>query len=245
MTDALRRFRGAVALDLMTLALLHDRELDAAEIAELKDSGFPACLAFRLQTQQGTAALELLQAAVAELPVADGPPLHELAADYAAIYLNHGYGAAPCESVWIDDDGLTMQQPMFQVRELYARYGLSAPDWRKRTDDHLVHQLQFLAVLAERDGAETLGELARFLDEHLLRWVPDFAHRVAGRAATPLYAGLALLTAAYLDELREVVAQVLDEARPTPEEIERRLRPRRETVLPTPAPYVPGAAPSW
>lgn len=241
MTELSTRFYSAMALDLMTLAVLHDRELSDATIAALGNDGFPHCLAFRLQSEAAAPALEVLEQAVVDF---DGGATQtdELAADFAAIYLNHGYGASPCESVWIDEEGLAMQEPMFQVRECYARHGLRVQDWRKRTDDHLVHQLHFLATLLEH--AE-LTDAARFLDEHALRWIPDFARRVSTRAATPFYAGLALLTATYLEEMRDVLAQILDEPRPSAEEIEQRMKPKRETVLPMPNSYVPGSAPSW
>lgn len=244
MSDTLGSFRATVALDLMTLALLHDRELEEEAIVALKADGFPRCLGLRLESEPGRAALSLLEAAVEHLE-ANSQERDELAADFAAIYLNHGYGAAPCESVWIDEDGLTMQEPMFQVREFYARHGLCAPNWRMRTDDHLVHQLHFLTELLGREEPTLLPEAARFLDEHTLRWLPDFARRVSTRAATPFYAGLALLTAAYLDEFRDLVAKIQGQPRPTPEEIERRMKPQRETVVPMPSTYVPGSAPSW
>lgn len=56
-----------------------------------------------------------------------------------------------------------------------------------------MHELEFVALLLER-GDER--EAARFLKTHLLAWLPDFARRVAQRAATPFYAALAGLTLA-------------------------------------------------
>lgn len=241
MAELLEKFCDGVALDLMTIAMLHDRELsDEARVA-LQHDCFPNGLAFRLASEPAGSAIEILAQAVTSLG-GDGQTADELAADFAAIYLNHGYAASPCESVWIDEEGLAMQQPMFQVREFYARHGLSAQDWRKRTDDHLVHQLHFLTTMLERGD---FAEAARFLDEHSLRWIPDFALRVSARAETPFYAGLALLTAAYLEELRDVLAQILEQPRPSSDEIERRMKPKRETVLPMPSSYVPGSALSW
>jgi putative dimethyl sulfoxide reductase chaperone len=67
--------------------------------------------------------------------------INELAADYAAIYLNNSLGAWPCESVWLDDDHLACQQPMFELRKIYAAAGFKVADWRNRFDDHLVLQL--------------------------------------------------------------------------------------------------------
>jgi TorA maturation chaperone TorD len=134
---------------------------------------------------------------------------------------------------------------MFEVRECYARHGFSAADWRKRPDDHLVYQLQFLVALIEHNRLESLAEAARFLDQHTLRWLPAFAQRVAARSETPFYAGLAMFSAGYLDEIRDVLAQILGEARPSAEEIEQRARVPKEEPLPMPTSYVPGSSPSW
>ncbi len=249
MNPSLTRFRTEVALDLMTLAQLHDRELTPATLQALKKADFPHCFAFKLTGSTAAEAVLVLESALAEL---DGSRAQcdELAADYAAIYLTHAYVAAPCESVWLDDDGLAMQAPMFEVRKIYARFGFCAPNWRMRSDDHLVHQIQFLAELLDPREPDGMNECARFLDDHTLRWLPDFVRRVAARAQTPFYAGVALLTLALLDELRDVLAEIIGEARPSPEEIEQRAqraaRERREAVaVPLPDRYVPGTAPSW
>jgi TorA maturation chaperone TorD len=244
MSDALEVFRTGVALDLMTLARLHDRELESEVIEALQREAFPQSLAFRLEGGQGQELIGTLSSVVAAMSL-DEAERDELAADFASIYLTHGIGASPCESVWLDEDGLAMQEPMFEVRHAYARRGLQAPDWRKRPDDHLVFQLHFIAALLEFDDDAALAEAARFIDEHTLRWLPDFAGRVAQRAATPFYAALAMLTSSYLDELRDVIAQILDEPRPTAEEIERRTRRVAEVALPMPSAYVPGSAPTW
>jgi TorA maturation chaperone TorD len=243
----LAQFQHAVAADLLQLAVLHDRELDADTLAQLRAVGFPDNLAFRLESAMAGDARAWLKQALAQL---SGPPsaaqLDELAADYAAIYLNHTVRASPYESVWIDEDGLAMQEPMFQIRAWYQRFGVEVADWRQRSDDHLVHQLEFVAhLLAQTHETEAVAEAARFLDEHLLRWVGDFARRVATRAATPYYAGLGALTAAYLEELRDVLAEALAQPRPSKEDIDRRMKPKHEAVIAMPEPYVPGASPSW
>lgn len=244
-SDTLEIFRTAVASDLTTLAVLHDAELDDALLARLRQCGFPQGLGLRLKSQACAEALGLMDAALRGL---DSPlsqtTLDELAADYAAIYLTYAYRASPCESVWLDQEGLSMQAPMFQVREFYRHFDLAAANWRMRPDDHLVIELHFLACLMQDEHPQALPEAARFLDEHLLRWLPQFARRVATRCATPFYAGAALLTAAYCEELRDVLAELLNLPRPSPEELEARMQPRPSERV-EPLQYVPGIAPSW
>jgi TorA maturation chaperone TorD len=243
--ELLRDFRTAAAQDLTDLAALHDREVDAAALDRLRAAVEPGLLRLRLVNEDGRAALFLFGEALAGLPgVIDDALADALAADYADIYLTYGLRASPNESVWLDEDNLAMQGPMFEVRALYQRHGLQVPNWRQRADDHLVHELQFLAHLLDPDTGDTLGEAAAFLDEHLLLWLPDFAARVAQRCATPFYAGLAAVTAAYLDELRELLERILGEPRTPREEIEERRRRARESD-PAPAAFVPGSAPTW
>jgi TorA maturation chaperone TorD len=241
--DPLAGFRAAVAHDVLALALLHNEELSSDMISKLAAEEFPLCLQLELISDKGREATQLLQEGVRLIAQnTDSAMLDELAADYAGVYLTHALRASPYESVWIDEEGLAMQEPMFQIREAYRRHGLGVRDWRKRSDDHLVLQMQFVAHLFEKH--DNLGEVADFLDEHLLRWLPDFASIIASRSATPFYAGLGIYTAAYMDEVRDLLAEILDQPRPAPEEIERRLKPAPSVALPVPQ-FVPGSAPSW
>jgi TorA maturation chaperone TorD len=143
--------------------------------------------------------------------------LEELACDYAGIYLTHQCGVSPCESPWLDEDHLERQQPMFDVRDWYHHHGMQAKDWRKRPDDHLATQLVFVAHLM-RSPQVPLSEAAHFLDEHLLKWLGSFAQKVAPRCATPFYAGLTMLSAAYLEELRDMIEALTGLDRPLPQE---------------------------
>jgi TorA maturation chaperone TorD len=241
--DLLAEFRQAVAHDIMTLAVLHNEELAVELASQLVSQQFPAGLQFQLISEKGKEAEKLLHDSIQLLDgTIDTSTLDELAADYASIYLTHSLRASPYESVWIDEEGLAMQEPMFQVREDYRRHGLAVRDWRKRSDDHLVFQLHFVSHLLET-GAK-LEEPADFLDEHLLRWLPDFATRVATRCSTPFYAGLCAFTASYMDEVRDALSVILGKTRPTAEEIEQRMKPVATVKLPEPK-YAPGTAPSW
>lgn len=239
----------ALADDALTLALLHDAEPSAPGLASLKAVGFPDNLALAPTGAAARHARELMRSALAALPDDIGVGLlDELAADFAAIYLTGAHGASPCESYWLSDDHLVCQEAMFELRRLYAASGLRAPDWRKRPDDHLAFQLQYLGRRLQTAAAgDDWRAIAGFLDHHLLRWLPDFAGRVATRADTPFHAALAMLTQAWCDGLRELIAGELAEPRPTTAEIEELLRERRGADgVAQPLRFVPGAAgPSW
>ena len=220
-----------LAEDAESLAALHDKELTAALIAALQEANFPVCLGLMPVTAAAVEAWRAMAEGVASLPAhPDTGALDALAAEYAAIYLTGAYGASPHESVWTDDDHLTCQTAMFQWRDIHAESGLATPDWRQRPDDHLVLQLLYLAHAARRAAtADAWQRLAKILDEHTLRWLPDFAARVAARSESPFYAGLAVLTAAWVDSARDLIARQLNEPRPSREDVEaratRRYRP--------------------
>lgn len=218
-------FAEAVADDAEMLAQLNDRELTQEVIDALQACRFPYNLGILPDGGHSDEAWRLMAAAVDDLPRRlETAQSDALAADFAAIYLTGAYGASPCESPWTDDDRLTCQRSMFELRDIYAAAGLSTVDWRQRPDDHLVLQLLYIAHAARTaTQREDWAALARLLDEHLLRWLPDFAHRIASRCEQTFYAGLALLTEQWCERLRDVLSAYLGQARPTAEEIAARL----------------------
>lgn len=241
---ALKVFCQVVADDMAMLTSLHDKEPDEVLLQALRKDCFPDGMGLKLIGENGSQALDLMKTALVALPeVIDETTLDELAVDYANIYLNYGIHASPEESVWIDEENLACQDSMFQVRAWYEQYGLMAENWRIRPDDHLVLQLQFLAHLFSACQSETnLKDAARFMDEHLLRWLNSFVQRVAGRCDTPYFAGVAMLTGVYCEELRDLLAVILDEPRPSPEEINERMKPNREPEE-VPVSFMPGMGP--
>ena len=239
---------AAVAADLELLAALHDCEptrewLEAARACALQEQ-----LGLVLESEAGCAALAAFDAAAAELPLDIGPEtLDALAAEYANIYFRYLYRAAPTESVWLDEDNLERQAPMFAVKAWYLRHNLTSQDWAKRPDDHLVVELRFLSYLfANARTGEHLAGAARFLDEHLLRWAGRFARRVAGETPSPYFAAAALLTDAYLEELRDQLGSAANLPRQVPEPAASRTPKEPElTCADEVRPYVPGTAPGW
>lgn len=241
--------RQALADDLDGLARLHDREVDQALLAALVAVNFPdnfALLPDAATRQAMRDALVRLRqdwsgsAGAGGIPAADA-----LAADYAGIYLNGACTASPYESVWLTDEHLTCQLPMFELRALYEQAGLAVDDWRKRYDDHFVLQFQYLAHRL-RDPAVPLDELGHFLDWHVFHWFPDFAKAVTLRGDTDFYRALAVLTADWLECLRALIEEVSGEARTPRELIAERWRKKVALAAGDLAPikFMPGGRPS-
>ena len=203
--------RQALAEDVDLLTRLADRELDADLVAALRARDPAEWFALDLSGEEFDVARKLIIEGLAELSSPPTPQeLDELAAEYAAIHLVNGYDASPAESVWRDEDRLERQEAMFRTRAWYARHGVKAPNWRVRSEDHLVNELQFLALLLRSGGQETLAEAACFLRDHLLVWTALFADRVAARCRQQLYAGLTLAMAIHLRRLGAALGNACD-----------------------------------
>ncbi len=232
----------AASGDLGLLARLHDREPDRELLTALRSVPFRDHLGLELRRADSRAALAQLDRGLGTLPgKIDDAVLDIFAADFADIYLTHAIRAGTSESVWLDDEHLERQEPMFEVRKWYRHYGLRVENWRLRPDDHLVHELQFLAFLLDRATFEAVRDAARFADRHLLRWIGNFADTVASRCRTVYFAGLARLTHGYLEELRDLLEEITGERRwvpPSP-------AGNRRRGCAVEQPYVPGAGPSW
>ena len=234
--------RNALVEDLDQLIRLHDRELDAETLAALRTAAFPGGLALSAADESGETAYANMAAALRE-----NPTLDELAADYAAIYLNNSFGASPYESVWLSDEHLACDRPMFELREIYAAAGWRVGDWRRRFDDHLVLQLQYLRrVLAS--AAVDPEKLASFIDEHIGYWLPDWGQRVSSHCGTRFYAALAELTHVWLRRFRELLGEIHDLPLPSRErmgeKINRKLALDKAEIAPVR--FMPGVqGPSW
>lgn len=237
---ALVATREALAI----LIRLHDREADAALVAGLKAIQAGALFAALLGGRIGRQAAGLMQAALDALPEEPDARIFDLlAVDYAEIYLTNGFRIAPDASVWLTEEGLERQEPMFEVRDWYAHYGITVPDWRKRADDHVVHELQFLDFLLGLGTMEGARDAGHFLDRCVLPWVPEMGRRMAARAETQLYAALGMLTAELLEGLRKRLEAITGEAaRPRPLSA---LVADKTGALAAEGPYMPGLSESW
>jgi TorA maturation chaperone TorD len=222
------------------LARLHDREPDQVLISGLKSNPLSEWFGgFASETS-----VRDFDMAIATLPQPlPVEVLDDLAAEYADIYLTHGYRAAPSGSVWLTEERAERQEPMFAARSWYGRYHLGVPNWRVRPDDHIVHELQFVAHLCHLATPGAAMDAARFLDANLIPWLPQFTERVLERCRHRYFAAAVALTLDAVEGLRDNLEALTG--------IERRIRdnPDRAGALKEASamdgPFVPGLAESW
>jgi len=223
------------ASGLRRLAGFHAAEPTVAFLAGLRAAPLRGGFGFMLDRDDAKQAIALVDEVVSDLP----DPLTEesiapLRADFTAIHRSLGYRAHPAEESWLAAEGRPVAGLADSLHRWRQRAGLAPADTQPAdgapTDgapadgtppeagsgpDHLVSELLLLAALLERGQAT---EAALFLDQHPLRWVPGFCSRVATRCREPFYAGVAILTAAHLDHLRDLLAGACGLPRPAEEE---------------------------
>lgn len=233
----------ALADGLGVLIRFHDREIDSALISLLREHQIAAGFFELVSSAAAQQALADLEAALEALGTPPDPEaLDLLAAEYADLFLTHGYRVSPSGSVWLTEDKLERQLPMFDVREWYTHYGISVPNWRVRADDHLVHELQFIEFLLRRGDLVSVQDAGNFMDAHVLPWVPEFCAQAESRVVQPLYRAVMALSAALLEEIRRCCEQISGVPRQVRDfsklGSERKMDPEAQ-------PFVPGTAASW
>ncbi len=159
------------------------------------------------------AGLRLLRAYCSKWHAGD---LAGLRADYARLFVGPDkLQAPPWESVFRSSEHLLFEKYTVQVREMYRRFGLQAPRLNAEPDDHIGLELAFmvhlcsLAIKAIGSGQSARFEecalaMQEFLNDHLMKWAPEFAQRVIEAAETDYYRGVAYLLVGTLAETATV-----------------------------------------
>ncbi len=141
-----------------------------------------------------------LKKAISEIDIASGEELKELLWEYTRLFIGHyKLPCPPWESFYTSPKRLLMQEAADQVRQIYRETGLTI-NTADVLPDHIGAELNFLAVLLQKSHMETKQKdhhiklAGRFLSEHLLKWVPEFARDMENAAETLFYKELAKAT---------------------------------------------------
>ncbi|MBI2894006.1 MAG: molecular chaperone TorD family protein [Deltaproteobacteria bacterium] len=110
--------------------------------------------------------------------------------DYVALFVGPRKKLAPpWESVYRSPGRLVMQEPEREVVRAFAEQRVGFEGMGQKPADHIALELQFVALLLERSAHKRAARAAlrRFLDQHILQWVPAFAADVRKHAKTDLW----------------------------------------------------------
>jgi putative dimethyl sulfoxide reductase chaperone len=130
-----------------------------------------------------------------------------LAVEHARLFagLGESYGPAPpFESMYAVVPAQGDAIP--SMVDAYRAAGFDRIDVPAVPQDHLAVELRFMAMLAARESAARdtrdiaslramLAHQQRFLDDHLLNWVPAYCERIAAEAREPFFKVVAHMTA--------------------------------------------------
>lgn len=132
----------------------------------------------------------------------------ELAVEYTRLFRGPVKAEAyPYESMYVD--GEVMGASTLDVLRRYEEAGVGVSDDFKDLPDHISAELEFMHYLTAREleawQRESQSEAVRFqllahsfLNDHLARWVSDFADATLQNATTPFYLGLAGITKGFV-----------------------------------------------
>ncbi len=198
------------AAGLRRIAQFHAEAPSPAFMTALRATPLHATFALHLDRDDAHQAMALIDEEVSDLPAPiTEESLAPLRNEHTAIYHSGLYHTGPTESAWLAEDDGTPPATAALPHPRPDRTGGAAPT------DHLVSELLRLAGLLDQGSAACA---AAYMDEHLLRWIPAFCSRVATRCREPFYAGVAILTSAHLDHLRDLLAASGNLPRPAEDE---------------------------
>ncbi len=121
-------------------------------------------------------------------------------------------GAFPAASHW-RDDGLTEEDHHKRLCAIYNRYGYSLADKFDLTPDHLGIQLLFANQLIEKylteddDEIKAMigAELAGFIANEMLSWLPGWSEAVTGMSKTKCYTAISGLIIGSLEDVYDII----------------------------------------
>lgn len=132
--------------------------------------------------------------------------------DYTRLFSVTGPPLAPAyESVYIKDHNYTGDTNL-KVAEFYKAYGWESRFRLKTADDHLGIELLFLTWLIDKymqldDDpccCEMQKEIQRFINQHILTWIPDWNEDIQENAHTVCYKGIGVLIYACMEDLVQI-----------------------------------------
>ncbi len=141
----------------------------------------------------------------------------DLVGEYTRLFIGpHRLPVQPYESWWVD--GKLMGESLLKVKQVYRKAGIAKVKEYAEPEDHIAFELRFMHYLCEAELsadteeriAECLNMQKEYLNEHLLRWVPDFCDALTENELSEFYKGIARLTKGFILLEEAVIEELLE-----------------------------------
>ena len=146
-----------------------------------------------------------LKDALEKIDMASDSELEDLLWEYTRLFIGpYKLPCPPWESVYTSPKRLMMQEAYDEVRDYYNKAGLTVNN-QGIMADHLGAELNFLAVVLQKAHSDPKKEqyyrdlIEGFLDEHVIKWIPQFARDMEDAADLSFYKTLARVTRSMID----------------------------------------------
>ncbi len=151
--------------------------------------------------------------------------LEDLAVEYAGLFLGPGEHISPHESVHHqredDQSGQLWGKSTVEVKNFIESAGLDYKEEYTGLPDHISVELEFMQqvilreeqALSEGDQEGVLYCLKmekKFIEEHLVRWIPAFCEKVVSLAELPFYREMAALTKDFIEFEKEEITKSIE-----------------------------------
>lgn len=136
-------------------------------------------------------------------------PIDAVRSQYMKAFVGPGKLAAyPWESMYVEPAPGLFQDNTLAVRRFYAGQGMRPARLNAEPDDHIATEFHFMMKMSERSigaGSE-FPEMASvqisFLDDHLLRWIAEYAAKLRESSTAPFYSAVLEFAEAFVNEDR-------------------------------------------
>jgi TorA maturation chaperone TorD len=149
--------------------------------------------------------------------------LDDLAVEYARLFLGPGKHISPHESVHLPSgEGQSSQlwgESTVEVKKFIESSGLEYKSEYTGLPDHISVELEFMEQVTlreeqawkeeDKDGAfHCLNMEKRFMEEHLILWIPIFCEKVMEEAESFFYRDMAALTKNFVEFDKEEISKI-------------------------------------
>ena len=162
-----------------------------------------------LLAEDTTIFLQDLKNATDKIDTNSEKQLEDLLWEYTRLFIGpYRLPCPPWESVYTSPKKLMMQEAAAEVQNIYRATGLTI-NTSDIMHDHIGAELNFLSILFLRINTEVGGKndyikiAEKFLNEHLMKWVPQFTCNMEEAADSLFYKALARATRNVLVSINE------------------------------------------